>query len=382
MSKAGSLRKSINNIRDYWNGDKLISSNTKFTGICYGLGVLHLVFAVLFFILKYIIIGLISVLGAYIFICSLTNMLRKDKYYAVYRLAFAEVIFICAFLTVNVGFEWGFMLYLFALCPVSFLLTYSMPGLKRTMTKPFLDSMIALGAYIATKSVMEHITPFSEITAHEKVINAVYIVNCTVTFLTVVAFCIMFSMEIRNKEKELESRNAALSDISSVDPLTKLLNRRSMNECLRIAVEQTKKTGELFTLAIGDIDNFKMVNDIHGHNAGDDVLVTVSNTIKENLPDKSILCRWGGEEFLILIRTPETEAVPYIEAVRSAIARAVTTVEKDHGEKTNLEVTMTFGVSQYMHGFTIDQVVSLADTNLYKGKANGKNRVVHSKTLL
>lgn len=382
MDKAKSLKKSLKAFTEYWNGDRTISNRTKFSGICYGLGVLHLLFSVLFFALKYVIIGLISVLGAYVFICSLINMLRKEKYYAVYRLAFAEVVFICSFLTVNVGFNWGFMLYLFALCPVSFLLTYSMPGLKRTMTKPFIDSVIALAAFIAVKILMQNMKPVSEIVAGESVINVVYIVNCSVTFFTVIAFCIMFSMEIRGKERELESQNSTLSDISSVDPLTKLLNRRSMNECLAIAVEQTKKTGELFTLAIGDIDNFKMVNDIHGHNAGDEVLKTVSNTIKENLPEKAILCRWGGEEFLVLIRTPENEAVPYVEEMRKAVSKAVTTAEKAHGEKVNIEVTMTFGVSQYMHGFSIDQVISLADTNLYKGKANGKNRVVHSKTLL
>lgn len=364
-----------------WNGDYFPSLRDKFTYLCYVLGAIHAAFAIIYFILKSPLFGIYNIFSAYLFICTLTVLLRKDRYYLVFIISEIEISFFSVGSTILLGWDWGFMFYAIALCPLSFFMTYSLPGIKRSFTRPCIFSLIHMFLFLVTKIITNHIEPlFLDALSHVWT-DAFYYANFIISFLSIVASSTLFSMEIRCKEKELEKNNKNLEVISTVDPLTGLLNRRAMMEILAEQVTSTKATGELFSLAIGDIDNFKMVNDIHGHNIGDDVLVMVSKAIKEALPTGATLCRWGGEEFLILIKQPEMDAVSAIEAIRYAVSLVSTPVEKPEGI-LNLSVTMTFGVSQYMHGFSIDKVISLADENLYKGKASGKNKVVHSKSIV
>lgn len=363
-----------------WNGDYFPSEKQKFNTICYALGAVHVIYAILFFILKAPLFAIYNIFSAYLFICTLTVLLRKNAYYYVFIIADAEISLFSLVFSILLGWNWGFGFFNIALCPVSFFITYSLPGVRRSFTRPALFSLTNALCFFVTKLICDHTDPFFLNKIDDTWSKAFYYGNGVVTFLCITVFSILFSMELRCKEKMLERNNQNLTTISSVDPLTGLLNRRAMMKILEEQVARTKTTGELFSLAIGDIDNFKMVNDIHGHNVGDDVLVMVSKTIKESLPEGATLCRWGGEEFLILIVKPENEAVPSIEAVRYAITQVSTQVDKPDGY-IDLSVSMTFGVSQYVHGFSIDQVISLADENLYKGKASGKNKVVHSKSL-
>lgn len=364
-----------------WRGEKFPSDKGKFNAICYALGIVHLLTCIIFFSVQYLAIGAYHFLSAYLYIVVLTVWLRKDLYYRVFLASYIEILLTSCGMTILCGWDWGFMLYVIAVCPVSFFISYSIPGMDRSLTKPTIFSAISLIVFLATRIAAVYIPLVYDKYNDSLLLSFIYLFNCLLTFTAIIIFSALFALEIRSKEKELEKHNKELKDVSSIDPLTKLLNRRSMGECLDIAVDKVKTTGELFTLAIGDIDNFKMVNDVHGHNVGDDVLKMVASTIKESLPEKAILCRWGGEEFLILIRKPEADAIADIEAVRYAITQVSTKVEKPDGY-LDLSVTMTFGMTQYMHGYTIDQVIALADENLYKGKSNGKNRVVHSKTII
>lgn len=367
--------------KDILNGDRYPSDRAKFNFICYAIGGIHLFLCIYYFALSCLLIGGYHFLSAYYYIVILTVWLRKDKYYQVFLASYIEIIFNSIFMTMTLGWSWGFMMYIIAICPVSFFISYSIPGMKRSLTKPVIFASISLLFFIIAKILSGIIPPYLDFSDRTIYIDIIYLFNCIITFVSIIVFSALFALQLRCQEKELEKHNRELTDISSIDPLTKLLNRRAMGECLDTAVEHIKKTGELFSLAIGDIDNFKMVNDIHGHNVGDDVLKMVASTIRESLPEKAILCRWGGEEFLILIRKPEIDMISDIEAVRYAISQQTVKVEKPDGY-IDLKVTMTFGVSQYIHGFSIDQVIALADENLYKGKNNGKNRVVHSRTVI
>lgn len=368
-------------LKSIWRGDTFPSDHDKFNTICCAVGIVHVLLALFFALMGLFLICVVNCLSAYFYFVTMSVWLRNKKFYRFFVGAYVEIMLSSCLMTHLCGWEFGFMQYVIALCPVSFFMVYSLPGTKRSMTRPSLYAIGCMAVFAIARLIVGNHPPMYDGYSHTWIATALYIYNSFVTFLSITAFSILFSLEIHCQERELEKHNAILKDASSMDPLTGLLNRRSMGECLDIAVQNTKSTGELFTIIIGDIDNFKMVNDIHGHNVGDDVLKMVARTIKETLPDKSILCRWGGEEFLVLIRKPENEAIPDIEAVRYAITQVTTKVEKPDGY-IDLGVTMTFGMSQYIHGFTIDQVISVADENLYKGKSNGKNRVVHSKTVI
>ena len=162
-----------------------------------------------------------------------------------------------------------------------------------------------------------------------------------------------------------------LGNIASQDPLTGLLNRRAMEPHLTQAKTCAEEHGKLFSLIICDIDDFKKVNDIYGHAIGDQVLKDVSSTFKANLRDSDYACRWGGEEFLMLIPGNLEVAVSIAERLRSEVSKLG--FESEHG---NFSITMTFGVCEYITGYRIEKLIKIADDNLYEGKRNGKNQVV------
>lgn len=369
-------------IKQFWNGERIPSAEGKFSIICCALAAVHALLILMFYILGIPLMSIYNIFSAGYYGFTCRKMVKAGEYSKVFYRSYFEILIFSSFTTLLIGWDWGFMLYVIAISPVSYFITYTLPTKrKRTMTRPVSFSILAMIVYVTIRGITYSYPALAAVSISDTLVRFVSQCNSVITFVSITLFAILFSLEITNKEKELEKQNGKLTDMSSIDPLTGLLNRRSMSTYLEEAVASVKSTGALFSLAIGDIDNFKMVNDIHGHNVGDDVLIMVANTIKETLPENAVLCRWGGEEFLILLPLVEVDAVPIIESVRYAITKVSTKVEKPEGN-IDLGVTMTFGVSQYIHGFSIDKIISIADENLYKGKEHGKNRVVHSKTVV
>lgn len=155
--------------------------------------------------------------------------------------------------------------------------------------------------------------------------------------------------------------------MASTDSLTGLLTRRSM---LR-ELEEAVSTGEKFALLLMDIDDFTFFNDRYGHECGDMVLLQCASTIKSLLRREDDVARWGGEEFLILLRNvQEKEATNFADMIRQKIYKQPVTY-KD----IQLSVSVTIGVAMYGYQSTIEETIHQADRALLVGKANGKNRV-------
>ncbi len=367
-------------LKDVWTGNFFPNEKQKFRLICVALSIIHFLLVVFFFLIGYGIVAVYNIFSAIYYITAAVSTRNGGKFFGIFIGAFIEIVFFSASVSLICGWEYGFGLYMIALAPVSFFLCYTSDNNKKhNLTLPAVFTLMTTIFFLGDKILCDRLGTLYPLKVDPKMITLAYNFNVLVTFFSTFIFAVFFSLDIGKKEKELEKQNMALADISSIDPLTKLYNRRKMDKFLDEAVEHTKKTGDLFTITIGDIDNFKMVNDIHGHNVGDEILTLVAKTMKDSLPADATLCRWGGEEFLILIKKPEVDTVPIIEAVRYDISQVTVPVAKNTGT-IDLGVTMTFGISQYIHGFTIEKVISLADENLYIGKSNGKNRVVHSKT--
>ena len=130
---------------------------------------------------------------------------------------------------------------------------------------------------------------------------------------------------------------------------------------------------------LGDIDDFKKVNDTYGHDAGDLVLKTVATKITENLFGQDTACRWGGEEMLIILRGGKADCMSRAKQIRESIINE----EMEHEGKL-LHVTMTFGFVDCTELPTdlpgeithFEGLITLADKRLYRGKESGKNRIV------
>ena len=147
------------------------------------------------------------------------------------------------------------------------------------------------------------------------------------------------------------------------DPLTRISNRRALDETLAAMFGALDRYSQQFSIAIFDIDFFKQINDKRGHLYGDQMLQEVARVIDDSVRDTDIAARYGGEEFVVVMpHTPLAGAVSFSERVRSAIAEA-------------LEVTVSGGVATAISGDNPQSLLSRADAALYSAKAAGRNRV-------
>jgi diguanylate cyclase (GGDEF)-like protein len=158
-----------------------------------------------------------------------------------------------------------------------------------------------------------------------------------------------------------------------VDSLTGLANRRSIEDTLRSELARTARSGDGGCLVLADLDDFKQVNDRHGHPVGDEVLKTFARTLRQTVRGSDVAGRWGGEEFaLVLTSTDEAGGIRLAERARAAIESQQ--VLATDGQQVS--VTASFGVAAFPAGQDLGELVEAADAALYMAKRDGKNRVV------
>lgn len=168
-------------------------------------------------------------------------------------------------------------------------------------------------------------------------------------------------VKARMQEEQLRART---------DPLTGLPNRTSYDQHMSTEHERWQRYGTQFSMAVGDIDFFKKINDQLGHLAGDRVLRLVAKVLKHNLRSSDFIARYGGEEFVILFpSTGADEALLATEKLRQAIAESPFNFK---GER--VEVTLSFGVAQVRQGDDPEALFTRADQALYLSKQQGRNQ--------
>jgi len=162
-----------------------------------------------------------------------------------------------------------------------------------------------------------------------------------------------------------------LKELASTDPLTKLYNRRYFKEIGNSLLHLAQRDKIALSLMMIDIDNFKKVNDTYGHDVGDKVIVTVTSVMNLCARESDISCRFGGEEFILLL--PETSlegGVILAQKLCKKIEDSI--VESQEGE---FGVTVSIGVATLQENDDLDKLIKGADIALYEAKESGKNRV-------
>jgi diguanylate cyclase len=158
---------------------------------------------------------------------------------------------------------------------------------------------------------------------------------------------------------------------SLTDALTGLPNRREFNERLEERMAGWKRRGEVFSLLLLDVDNFKKLNDQHGHLAGDVVLTMLGRTLRANLRRDDAIARYGGEEFAMILPGTSLEQA---SNVAPKVCEAAGRVDVEH-DGTRLRVTLSGGLATIKPGETSESLIRRADEALYAAKTAGRNRV-------
>lgn len=163
-----------------------------------------------------------------------------------------------------------------------------------------------------------------------------------------------------------------LRSLAAHDPLTRLLNRRGLMDALE-AHFRSRTAGPAYLLIV-DIDHFKRINDTHGHNVGDLVLMRVADVLKATARQGDLICRLGGEEFVIIaLDTDRAGVLQLAERTRAAIEHSEVS---GIGVKQPIRCTATIGVADaFTSAQAFDECLQQADTALYRGKAQGRNRI-------
>lgn len=176
---------------------------------------------------------------------------------------------------------------------------------------------------------------------------------------------------LNDKIADLEKANGRILELSTRDELTKLYNRRYFNQQADRLFAQADRYQQPLSLAIGDVDFFKKVNDTFSHAVGDKVLRGVAQVLQKSIRETDLCARYGGEEFVIAFPGVSlAEAVQACNKVRLAIAAAPW--DKIHPD---LKVTMSIGVCDDLSLGSYEQVIAAADEKLYEAKHSGRNRV-------
>jgi diguanylate cyclase (GGDEF)-like protein len=177
--------------------------------------------------------------------------------------------------------------------------------------------------------------------------------------------------------RRIEHNERRLEQLATVDQLTGLYNYRMYHSILSTEIARAQRHGHPLSVLMLDIDHFKRINDNYGHVAGDRVLERLGLLLKESVRSENMVCRYGGEEFAIIV--PEIGA----EAAGEMAERLREIVEQtnfDDGKDHKFKITISIGVAAFPESAgTLEQLTKSADIALYAAKEGGRNRVLQYK---
>ncbi len=188
-------------------------------------------------------------------------------------------------------------------------------------------------------------------------INGIAII---VTLLMTNLFAYIFASEMTQQRKKLIQQAA-------IDPLTNVGNRRALSKKIQTVIASLHRTGTQMSLLLIDLDQFKQINDTHGHNAGDRLLAEISQVIKSRIRTTDSLYRYGGDEFIVIAENTDANAAKILaEELRTTIEQSSIIAE--------CSVTISIGVAGLLSDATAEQWIKDADDALFQAKENGRNK--------
>lgn len=365
----GNISHIINEIR---NGNEFYTLRKKLRVVIISLSLYHLYLTLVFFINGITLLTAYNALVILFYAIVVNELSKKGNNGTAMSISMCEVVLCSLLSTLCTGMGTGFAVFTIGGVTACFYISFVIRAQHKQNALAFIVSVILFLCYMLNYVISIYVDP---ITPLKSVVwtRVLYVSNHAITFAMIVIFTFLIVWEVRNKAQKIEAQNKKLNELALKDPLTHLYNRRSMNDILDSSMEILKTKGKRFSLILADIDNFKHINDTYGHETGDTVLVKISELITECVGNQGSVCRWGGEEILILINASIESASTIAERIRYAVEATLIPYENSH-----FNVTMTLGVIESIPGYKIETLIKQADDRLYYGKRNGKNQVVIS----
>ncbi len=191
--------------------------------------------------------------------------------------------------------------------------------------------------------------------------NFVYLLSIAATTSLTSALVYVIFLSYRRKHQELIS-------LATIDPLTSAGNRRALGNKLNDLIASQQRENYDMCLILIDLDNFKEINDVHGHAMGDNILVILSDLLRNNIRILDSLYRYGGDEFIIMPVNMNLKTTLHI-------ADNIRVIVEKYNFPKNIQITLSIGVAKYKKDDTPESWISRADKSLYKAKSEGRNKV-------
>lgn len=232
---------------------------------------------------------------------------------------------------------------------------------------PMRSKWILIGLLTVFMVVLDYYvshTPTSPL-ASPDIASLMRAINFSVPLLTIAALFVHYFLMVVQQQTQLQEH-------ATTDPLTGLMNRRRLREVWALAEAEGRRGSFPLSIVLCDVDRFKAVNDLYGHEVGDEILRKLGEALRKEVRLTDSVCRWGGEEFLLLL--PHADSVQAL-ATSNRILQNIANTPLKIGSHT-LSITITMGVATLKDNEKFEAAAHRADIALYAGKAAGRNRVI------
>lgn len=280
-------------------------------------------------------------------------------------LPFLEVIMHTVLCNACLGWGYGFSLYGLMIIPITYNISFSNSKEKNDIMGANILAFIDLVVIVVSCLEAKGFNQYGALTTKD--VLHVFSINLIFCVLVIIIYSSHFVKEMRKATQILEERNEELHFYAHFDPVTNMRNRYNMPEVFR----DFEKSGQNYCVVLGDIDNYKQINDTFGHICADELLVNLSYVIRQEVRNRGEVCRWGGDEILLLLKMDEKSGYQLVEKIRQSIKNFVLDFE---GKKVT--TTITFGFSFSKEEECTEKLISIADRRLYEGKRKGKNVII------
>ena len=346
-----------------------IASYVKYRATFLAAGAIHIFFLIYFILIGQYFMAVFNVFSITLYVVGTFLSVPKDSDTIKFGWIVAfyiEIMIHATLCSLLMGWGTGFHLYSIAVLPIAAYLIFLTAPIKRFVVSLSIMTGVVV---LLMGGCMLYLGLFGSLVEIEPVQETIIVyVNAFFAGSVILIFTLLFVLEVFTMLNKLDAANRRLEFIATHDALTGLYNRHSLKKLFH----ELEESEEPYCIIMGDIDDFKKVNDTYGHDCGDTVLKSVAEVITHNIGENDTACRWGGEEMLIVMWGEQESCFNAVSVIKDKInALRISANDKQ------IAVSMTFGfVDRSEDTAGIEALISVADNRLYIGKRSGKNVII------